>query len=220
MSYLGIEDLPGELLRLLDDLPSVQHVRVVAEVGSFVHESLAVGVDHDPEGVAVLLEPVSHPEVAEFGRVEIPGDGVCSRPVAVRHGPDVESHPDPVPGVAPRAAHPRQIPALPEVLSAPGGVGLKPTSGENHGSGRDLADLSVPENAHTNHRPSVVEQIQSPRLIGDLRAFPLDSPKERFDQPGAPFHGLQRGATPEREPSVDLERLPPICRVEPHPLGL
>src|SRR3546814_14525979 len=53
---LLVEHLPGELVRLVQDHPSVLGIGVVAEVGALVDETAAVRVDHDAERVGVLLE--------------------------------------------------------------------------------------------------------------------------------------------------------------------
>ena len=79
---LRIEDLPGELAGLTQNLAAVLRVGVVAEVRSLVHEARPLGVQHDAEGIGMLLEVVTHVEIAEVGRVHVPGDGVAARPVA------------------------------------------------------------------------------------------------------------------------------------------
>ncbi len=49
---LGVIDLPGDLARLPQHGLAVFRVGVVAEVGAFVDEALALAVDHDPERIA------------------------------------------------------------------------------------------------------------------------------------------------------------------------
>src|SRR5215471_10352372 len=60
MQHLLVEYLPAELSRLHQDHAPVLGIGVVAEVGTLVDETLAVGVDHDREGIVVLLEIVAH----------------------------------------------------------------------------------------------------------------------------------------------------------------
>ena len=64
---LLVEDLPGELMRLVEDFAAVFGIGVIAKIGSFVAEPHAVRIDHDRERIAVLLEIVADREVAEFG---------------------------------------------------------------------------------------------------------------------------------------------------------
>src|SRR3546814_5217588 len=92
MHDLLVEDLPGELPRLVEDFPTVFGIGVVAEVGAFVDEALAVCVDDDPERIAVLLEVVADGQVAEMRRVAFPADRMASRPITPGHGADVERH--------------------------------------------------------------------------------------------------------------------------------
>ena len=43
---LLVEDLPGELMWLLEDQPAVLGVGVIAEIRDLVSEAQAVGIDH------------------------------------------------------------------------------------------------------------------------------------------------------------------------------
>ncbi len=137
-----VENLPGELARLLEDDAAVFGVGVVAEVGALVDEAPAVRIDHDAERIGVLLEAVADREVAEFRRVEVPADRVAARPVAVRRGADVERHADAVAGVEARAAHLGELPAGPEIARAPFGVGFEAAARQDDGAGRDLLDAA------------------------------------------------------------------------------
>jgi hypothetical protein len=74
----------------------------------------------------VLLKAIADREVAELGRVHVPGNGVAARPVTGRAGADVERHADPVAQVEPGSPHLGEVPAWAEVSGAPLPVGLKP----------------------------------------------------------------------------------------------
>src|SRR5258707_11593625 len=65
MLHLAVEDLPGELPRLIQNDAAVLRVGVVAEVRSLVDEAPALGVDVDPPWIGMLLELVADREVAE-----------------------------------------------------------------------------------------------------------------------------------------------------------
>ena len=146
---LLVEDLPGELARLLEDHAAVLGVGVVAEVGALVDEALAVGVDHDAERIGVLLEAGRR----RRGR-RTPARCAPSRPRGSptscrRARADLQRHADAVAGVEARAAHLGQIPARAEIARAPFGVGLEAAGGEHHGLGADLA-RSCPSCAHAH----------------------------------------------------------------------
>ena len=155
---LAVEDLPGELVRLLEDHAAVLGVGVVAEVGALVDEALARGVDHDAERVGVLLEGVADRKVAELGGVVVPADGVAAGPVAGRRGADVERHADAVAGVEAGAAHLRELPARAEVAGAPLGVRFEAAAGEDHGPGLDVVKLALLLHAHPGDRMPVVAE--------------------------------------------------------------
>ena len=63
---LLVEDLPGEIARLLQHHAAVFGIGVVAEIGALIEEPLAVGVDQHAPGIAVLLEGVADRQVADI----------------------------------------------------------------------------------------------------------------------------------------------------------
>ena len=220
MRHLPVEHLPRELPRLLQHGAAVLRVGVVAEVRALVHETLAVRIDHDAEGIAVLLEAVAHQEVSELRRVPIPPHGVASRPVPVRHRAGVERHADPVPGVEARSPHPREVPAGPEVAGAPLGVRFEPSAGE-HDRPPPHREHAVPR-AHDDaaHRPGLFEERRRARFVEDLDALAPAGLRQVPDQPGAAAPGLHRQAAPEPEaPAGRLERLAPVGGLEADPLA-
>ena len=211
---LPVEHLPGELPRLVEDHAAVLGVGVVAKVRALVDEALAFGVEHDAEGVGVLLELVAHREVAELGCVALPAHGVTARPVADRGGADVERHADHVAGVEARAAHLGQLPARAEVARAPLGVGLEAAAGEHHGFRLHLDRLAFLSHAHAVHAAVVGDQRGRARAVPDLHAVLLRRPGPGLDQPFAAADGLDGEPAPELELAVDLERLPAVDRRE------
>ena len=151
MHDLLVEDLPGELLRLVEDHSAVFGIGVVAEVGALVDETLAVGIDHDAERIAVLLETVAHREVAEGRRVAVPADGMAAGPVAVRHGADLERHADAVAGVEARTAHLGELPVRAEIAAAPLRIRLEPATGKHHRAARQFRRAPVDAGDHAMH---------------------------------------------------------------------
>src|SRR5262249_54307066 len=119
---LLVEDLKGGAAGLFDDHASVLHVRVVAEVGPFVHEALTAQVDDDAQRVRVLLEVVADLAVAVPGRVEIPLHGMAPAPVAPGQRANLEGHADAVAGVVRRPAYTRELPVPAEIARAHLGV--------------------------------------------------------------------------------------------------
>ena len=119
VSHLRIEDLPREAARLLQHDAAVLRIGVVAEVRAFVDEALALGVDHDAERVAVLLELVADVRARRIAARSAPTHRMTAGPLAVRLRADVERHADAVAGVVARAAHFRHVPAGAEIARAP-----------------------------------------------------------------------------------------------------
>src|SRR5690606_22904149 len=220
---LVVENLPGHLVGLVQDDAAVLGVGVVAEVGAFVDESLAVGIDHDAPRVAVLLEIVADREVAEFGSVEVPADRVAARPVAVGAGADVEGHLDAVAGVVAGAAHLREVPAGAEIARPPLGVGLETTAGQHHGLGPDLEALAVLADVDAVDAVVIGDRRAAAGAVEDFDAFPARRPAQAAPEARTPAPGLDHEASPELELSLDLEGLLTVDRQEldalaPHPL--
>ena len=109
-----------------------------------VHEPSAVHVDDDAEGVGVLLVEVGDLAVAEGGRVEVPGDGVASAPVAEGLRADVEGHADAVAGVELGPAHLRRRPGRTQMALAHLGVRLE-AARRQHDRARSDGPLAVGE---------------------------------------------------------------------------
>ena len=88
MIDLGVEDLPRQMVRLLQHGPAELGVGVVAEVLALVDEPLALRVDHHAQEVAdlaiVLALEMRQVEVAVVRRVQVHGRGVAAlvEPVA------------------------------------------------------------------------------------------------------------------------------------------
>src|SRR6516165_170820 len=99
MDNLLVEDLPGEQAGLVQDLTAIFGVGVAVEVAALVQETLAPGVDDDPERIVVLLEAITDIEVAKGRGVQIPGDGMRTRPVPGNGRTQVERHLQTLPSV-------------------------------------------------------------------------------------------------------------------------
>ena len=214
MADPGVEDLPGEAVRLLQDRAAVAGVGVVAEIRAFVDEAPPGGVDHDAPRVAVLLEAVADREVAELRRIVIPGDGMAARPVAIGRRADLQRHADAVAGVEAAAAHFRQLPAGAEIAGAPFRIGLEAAGGEHHRLRRNRLDPAILLEADAAHRVAVVDQVQHPRAVADADPRRPGNPGVAVDEAGPAAPGLQRQPAPEAEAAVDPERLPAVDRHE------
>ena len=217
--HLLIEDLPGELARLLQHHAAVFRISVVAEIGAFVDEALAGGVDQDAERIGVLLELIADGEIAELRRIHFPLHGVAARPVAARRGADIDRHADAVAGVVSGCRAPSRDPS----------------------PGRDSA-CAIPDWPRSRRRPAppIWRAIRAPRRSA-ARARPrrgcrrttdrgrasnsgfrcrASSPTSvcMCDEARAAADGLDGEPAPELELAVDLERLPAVDRNEPHAL--
>src|SRR3981081_4175392 len=143
MLHLLVGNIPGELARLLENDAAVFGIGVISEIGAFVDEALAGGVDHDGERIGVLLELVADRKIAELGRVHLPADRMAARPVAARAGADRERHADAVAAVEAAAAHLGEVPAGAQIARAPFRIGLEAAAGEHHRLAAQLAHLLV-----------------------------------------------------------------------------
>ena len=122
VGHFLIKNLPGELVRLLQNHPSIFGISVIAEICAFVHEAPAGGIDHDSKWVGMFLESVSHGEIPEFRSIVIPADGMAAGPVSVRGGSDLEGHADPVSGVEASSPDLGHFPTRAQISGAPFGV--------------------------------------------------------------------------------------------------
>src|SRR6185295_4009619 len=214
--HLAVEDLPGELLRLLQDHAAVLGVRVVAEIRALVDEALAVGVDVHAPRIGMLLEAVAHREVAGLGRVAIPRHRVASRPVAVRRRADLERHADRVAGVEARAAHLGELPARAHVARSPFGIRLESSRSQYYGCGGQGFRLALVLDHHSMNPGVIRDQRDGSCAVHDLDARLLRELRQRFDQPRPAADRFHREAAPELELAADLERLPAPRRSEAH----
>ena len=114
VSHLRVEHLPGEAARLLQHLAAVPGVGVVPEVGALVEKPLSPRVDDDAEWIAVLLVAVTNLEVADLGRVQIPGHGVAAGPLPGPSGARFEGHADAIARVEAAAPNLGPLPAFAE----------------------------------------------------------------------------------------------------------
>src|SRR5215813_9831096 len=196
MLHLLVEDLPGELAGLLQHHAAVFGVGVIAEVGAFVDEALAGGVDEDREWVGVFLKLVADREVAELGRVHLPLYGVAAGPVAAGARADVHRHADAVAGVEARAAHLGEVPARSEIARAPLGIGFKSAACEHHRVAAQLAfDAPVPD-AHAHHPHAVADEAERARAVANLDAAFGRGIGEHLDEAGSAPDRLDGEAAP------------------------
>src|SRR5262245_5650493 len=210
MLHLLVEDLPGELAGLLQHHAAVFGVGVIAEVGAFVDEALAGGVDEDREWVGVFLKLVADREVAELGRVHLPLYGVAAGPVAAGARADVRRHADAVAGVEARAAHLGEVPAGPEITRAPLGIGFEAAAREHDRFAAQLAFDALVADAHARHPHAVVDEAEPARAVTNLDAAFGRGIGEHLDEAGSAPHRLDGEAAPELELALDLERLAAI----------
>src|SRR5262249_3452725 len=218
MLDLLVEDLPGELTRLLEHHAAVFGIGVVAEVGALVDEALAVSIDQDGERIGMLLELVADREISEFGRIHLPLHRMAARPVAARARADLHRHTDTVAVVEAGAAHLGEVPARPGIGGAPLGVGFEAAAGEHHCFAVDLALDAVVADAHAIHAYAVEHEAQRAGAVADVDAALRRGVGEHLDQAGTAADRLDREAAPELELAVDLECLAAVDRDEANAL--
>src|SRR5262249_38857090 len=219
MLHLLVEDLPGELAGLLQHHAAVFGVGVIAEVGAFVDEALAGGVDENGERVGVFLKLVADREVAELGRVHLPLHGVAAGPVAARTRAAIHRHADAVAGVEARAEHLAEVPAGPEITRAPLGIGFEAATREHDRFAAQLAFDALVADAHARHPHAVIDETEPARAVTNLDAAFGRGIGEHLDEPGSAPDRLDGEAAPELELALDLERLAAIDRDEAYALA-
>jgi hypothetical protein len=62
------------------------------EVGALIEEALAARVDDDAERIVVFLELIPDRKITIRRRVDVPGDRMTARPVAMRSRANRERH--------------------------------------------------------------------------------------------------------------------------------
>src|SRR5262249_50217212 len=216
MLHLSVEDLPGELSRLLQHHAAIFGVGVVAEVGAFVDEALAGGVDENGERVRVLLKLIADGEVTELGRVHLPLHGVATGPVPAGARADIHRHADAVARVEARAAHLGEVPAGPEIARAPLGIGFEAAACEYDRFAAQLAFGAIVPDADACDPHPVVEEAKRARAVANLDPALRGGVGEHLDQARSAADRLDGEAAPELEFAFDLEGLPAVDRDEAH----
>lgn len=137
---LMVEDLPGELLGLLQHRTAKLCVGVVAEIDALIDEALAPGIQHDAEEVAdlavVLAFEMRQVEVAVVRHMQVHRGRVTTLEQAMRLGAKLERQLEPVSGIVRRAAHLRLHPLLSDVLGPQFGAGFEAAATKNNRPGR------------------------------------------------------------------------------------
>jgi len=152
--------------------------------------------------------------IAELRRVAVPADRVAARPVAGRHGADLERHADAVAGVEAGAADLGEFPAGTEIAGAHFGVGLKAAGGEHDAACAHLGGAAVVLDSHAPDAVVIGDQRQRARIVGNRDALLLRDRRVRLDQARAAAPGLDGEAAPELELALDLVGLPAVDRNE------
>src|SRR5262249_37432061 len=185
MLHLLVEDLPGELAGLLQHHAAVFGVGVVAEVGAFVDEALAGGVDEDRERVGVFLKLVADREVAELGRVHLPLHGVAAAPVAARARAAIPRPADAVPGIEAPAEHLAAVTAEPASTRGPFRTGFAAAAREHDRFAAQLAFDALVPNAHAHHPHAVMDEAERARAVTNLDALFGRGVGEHLDEAGS-----------------------------------
>ena len=137
---------------------------------------------------------------------------MAAGPVAAAGGPGVERHADAVAGVETGAADLRDLPAGPEILGAPGGVGLEAAAGEHHRvGGQDRV-----RDMHTAHPIGLHVEGHGAHAVTDVDAGASRDVGQAVHEPRTAAPGLYGQSAPEAYATVGLERLATIHGQETH----
>ena len=221
MIDLGVEDLPRQMVRLLQHGPAELGVGIVAEVLAFVDEPLALRVDHDAEEVAdlaiVLPLEVGQVEIAVVRRMQVHGRGVTALVEPVALGAELERHLQALAGVVGRSTHFGLGPVLADEAGPQLGIGFEAAAAEDDGTGLQVLGLACRVLGPNTGDPSVLDdQVDGAAVVADLTAQPGEGLELRIDEPHTLVPGGKRQPAPEDVLAVLLERLPRIDRLELH----
>ena len=217
VQYLLVENLPGKLPRLGENDATILRVGIVSEIGAFIYEAFAIGIDHDAERVAVFLEIIANRQIAESRRITLPSDSVAARPITRRLRAGVERHANAVTGVEACTAHLGEIPTWTKIARTPLRVGLKAPGSQDDGLRLHSLCLATMAHADAGDAAAVILfQRHSARLVGDRNAILARRRRERIDQTRTASPSFDCQPAPELEPAIDLERLSTIDRLETH----
>ena len=212
-----IENLPGNPAGLFENAAAVFRVGVVAKVGPFVHEPLAVNVHDEPEGVGMFLEVLADFSVTKRRRAQIPLHGMGRAPMAMRLGADVEAHLDGVTRVVGGAANFGELPVRPQISTAHFGVRLKSARAKNNCASVDFVGPLRPANADAGDGAHPVRQkVGGLRRVADFNFVPLGLLDQEVHQAHAAAHGLEDKSAPEAKLAADVEGLPTAREDEAH----
>ena len=204
-------------MRLPHDGAAETHIGQVAVVLALVHEPLAVQVHHDAERVAVLLEIIADGAVPVGRGGDVPADGMAAGPVAVRPCAGLQRHADAVAGIVAGAAHPAEVPAVPEIARPHLGIGFEAAAGQHHGAGLQRLIAFGRAQSEPADLPSVVlDEAGCTGLVADLDADRLGPAQQEVHQPGAAADGLDVHTSVEDLATVHLIGLAAEHRDETH----
>src|SRR5262245_3144622 len=215
---LRVEHLPGIASGLLQDGATIFSISVVAEIGAFVDEALAVGVHHQAEWITVAVAgggPVV--DVAVIARITFPRNSVTTGPLPVGLRADVERHAYPVAGVVAGAAHLRHVPAGAEIARAPFAIGLEPAAGEHNRAGAEDFFSSIGDDADALDALRAAQQRHGARAVADGDAMLGRGLVFRLHQAGAATIGIDDDAAEELELALVVVGLPAVVRQELDP---
>jgi len=125
-----------------EDHAAVLRVGVIAEIGAFVDEALALGVDVDAPGIRMLLNWSPTARSPNSGAFLSQATAWQPDQLPTGAAPMASAMRDDVAGVEARAAHLGELPAGPQVARAHFGVRLEAAGGEHDRPGFDFGRLA------------------------------------------------------------------------------
>ncbi len=124
--HLLVEDLPCQMIRLLQHSAPELSIGIIAEILPLIDEALAPGIHHDAEEVGnlavVLAFEMRQVEIAEVGHVKVHRRGVATLVEAVLLRSEAEGELKPGACVVRGAADLGLVPAVAEIVPAKCGV--------------------------------------------------------------------------------------------------
>ena len=168
----------------------------------------------------MLLKVVTDRKIAELRCVAVPAYGMAARPVAGRHGADVERHADGVTGIEPCASDLGELPCWPQIACSHFGISLEAAGCEHHAFCLYVDSAPFVLYAHAMHAVVVGDERDGARVVCDCNPALLRDFCVRFNEARAAAPGLNRKAAPELEFPVDFIGLPSVDWNKPDTLAL
>ena len=210
MGDLGIEDLIGDAVGLVEDDAAELGVGIELRVLALIDETKAQFVDHHAVGIGEPVGLIRHLALTVSGRLGVDRRRVTTAPLPVRQRPDRQRHAQTVALIVQRSPDLGVIPGPAEILGAPGHIGLETAARQDHGGAGDFTQAVRGLDDDPFDAPApVLQELGGAALVADFDPVLLGDPEPARRQPDAFVLGADDGAL---GPFYDVADLDPAKR--------